>query len=245
MTDPGANSDRWRVERITRTGSTNADAIARARAGEPDGLVIVADHQTAGRGRLDRRWEAPEGTNLLVSLLMRPELPPDAWHRCSTAVAVAAVDACASFGVFARIKWPNDIVVGTDKLAGILAEAVPERDGAGGAVVVGLGLNVGWPLAGEYSGATSLAARGVHVNRDELLDALPARVDERAPELHERYLARCATVGRRVRVSLPNGSVVEGTATTIAADGRLVLGTDDGDTRLLSVGDVVHATLTA
>ena len=91
VTDPGANSGRWRVETITRTGSTNADVAERARAGEPDGLVLVAEHQSAGRGRLDRRWDAPPGANLLVSLLLRPDLPPGDWHRCTSAVAVATV----------------------------------------------------------------------------------------------------------------------------------------------------------
>ena len=236
---PGANSDRWRVERITRTGSTNADLLERARAGEPDGLVLVADHQTAGRGRLDRRWEAPEGANLLVSLLMRPQLPPTAWHRCTNAVAVAAVEACATLGVVVRIKWPNDLLVGTDKLAGILAESLSSADDA--AVVVGLGLNIGWPLAGEQPGATSLAARGVHVGRDALLDAILARVDECAPDLHERYLARCSTIGRQVRVTLPDDTVVEGVARTVDEDGRLVVDTADGERRAFSVGDVVHA----
>lgn len=236
---PGANSDRWRVERITRTGSTNADLLARARDGEPDGLVLVADHQSAGRGRLDRRWEAPEGANLLVSLLMRPQLPPEAWHRCTNAVAVAATEACAALGVVVRIKWPNDLLVGTDKIAGILAESVSSADDS--AVVVGLGLNIGWPLAREQPGATSLAARGVHVGRDELLDAILARVDETAPDLHERYLARCSTVGRRVRITLPDGAVVDGVAHTVDEDGRLVVDTVDGERRTFSVGDVVHA----
>jgi BirA family biotin operon repressor/biotin-[acetyl-CoA-carboxylase] ligase len=243
VTDLGANSDRFRIEWITRTGSTNADVLERARAGEADGLVLVADHQTAGRGRLDRRWDAPPGANLLVSILMRPALPPHEWHRCTSTVAVAAVDACAAHGVFARIKWPNDIVIGDDKLAGILAEALPSVDGADGgdAVVVGLGCNVAWPLGGEYPGATSLVARGARIARAELLDDLLARVDEMAPDLHGRYLARCATVGRPVRVTLPDGSLVEGTAVTVDETGRLVVESPDGTRHAFTVGDVVHA----
>jgi BirA family biotin operon repressor/biotin-[acetyl-CoA-carboxylase] ligase len=231
-----ANSARFRVEWVSETGSTNADAVARAHAGEPDGLVLVADHQREGRGRLDRRWDAPAGANLLMSVLLRPALEPDDWHRCTTALAVAAADACASVGVPARIKWPNDLVVGGEKLAGILAEAVPEER----AVVVGLGLNVGWPLAGEYPGATSLAARGASVRRHELLAAVLQRIDEQAADLHERYVARSATVGRDVRVTLPDGSVVAGRASAVDGAGRLVVETAEGP-RTFTVGDVVHA----
>jgi BirA family biotin operon repressor/biotin-[acetyl-CoA-carboxylase] ligase len=236
VADPGANSERFRVEWITQTGSTNADVLDRARAGEPDGLVLVADHQRAGRGRLDRRWEAPPGENLLVSILFRPTLPQREWHRCTSAVAVAAADACSSFGVLTRIRWPNDLVVGTDKLAGILAESDPS-----GAVVVGLGCNVGWPLRDEYPGATSLVARGAQVRRDELLAAILARVDELADDLHERYLARCATVGRAVSISLPGGSTLSGFARTVDDTGRLVVVGEDGTEHTFTVGDVVHA----
>jgi BirA family biotin operon repressor/biotin-[acetyl-CoA-carboxylase] ligase len=235
-------SGRFRIEWVAQTGSTNADLLARARDGEPDGLVLAADHQSAGRGRLDRRWDAPPGANLLVSVLLRPQLEPHEWHRCTTAMAVAATEACAEAGVVARIKWPNDLVVGTPststaKLAGILAESDP----GSGAVVVGLGLNVGWPLPGEYPGATSLAAQGANVRRDDLLDAILEHFDEHAPDLHERYLARCATVGRAVELSLPDGTVVAGVARTVDESGRLVLKTPDGDERTFTVGDVVHA----
>jgi BirA family transcriptional regulator, biotin operon repressor / biotin---[acetyl-CoA-carboxylase] ligase len=244
VTYPGANSARFRVEWVAETGSTNADALDRAREGEPDGLVIAADHQRTGRGRLERRWEAPPGANLLVSLLLRPQLAPSEWHRCTTAVAVAAVEACASAGVVTRIKWPNDLVVGTDstgmdKLAGILAETDP----VSGAVVVGLGLNVGWPLPGEYPGATSLVARGSTIRRDDLLDSILDRVDERAVDLHDRYLARNATIGRTVEVHLPDGTSVSGVARTVDPDGRLLVATSAGD-RSFTVGDVVHATPT-
>lgn len=240
---PGANSARFRVEHVTRTGSTNADVLARARAGEPAGLVLVADHQTAGRGRLDRRWEAPPGANLLVSILFRPDGSPEEWHRCAHAVAVAACDACTSFGVFTRIKWPNDLVVGDDKIAGVLAEA----DGAG-AVVVGLGCNIAWPLRGEYDGATSLVAAGAGtaLTRDALLAAILARVDEDAPDLLDRYRTRCATIGRDVRLHLPDGTSVEGHAVDIDDDGRVVVDLVAGGAsaaiarRAFSVGDVVH-----
>ncbi len=226
-----------------------------ARRGEPAGLVLVADHQTAGRGRLDRRWDAPVGANLLMSILFRPTGSPEAWGRCATAVAVAAVEACRELGVDAGIKWPNDLVVGDDKLAGLLAES----DGAG-AVVVGLGVNVGWPAAGERPGAVSLAALGVMVTPAELLDQLLARLAERgpdSPDLLDRYRARCVTTGRDVRIDLPDGTSVAGRALGVDDDGLLLVEcaaaphgspARTGDcagptlvTRRFAVGDVVHA----
>jgi BirA family transcriptional regulator, biotin operon repressor / biotin---[acetyl-CoA-carboxylase] ligase len=234
MTTPGANPVRFRVECVEETGSTNADVLARARAGEPAGLVLVARHQTAGRGRLDRRWEAPAGANLLVSILFRPDGPPPTWHRYTTAVAVATVEACAAFGVDAQIKWPNDLVVGDDKLAGILAESDPD-----GALVVGLGCNVGWPRPGEYPDATSLAAQGASVTPEQLLDGMLPRVDEHAPDLHDRYVRWCATLGRVVRLELPDGEIIEAIAHDIDADGRLVVEVG-GARRAFTVADVVH-----
>ncbi|HEV8296065.1 MAG TPA: biotin--[acetyl-CoA-carboxylase] ligase [Acidimicrobiales bacterium] len=235
MTDPGANSAPFRIEYVAETGSTNADVLARASAGEPAGLVLVADHQTAGRGRLDRRWQAPPGASLLMSVLFRPRGPAGLWHRCLTAVAVAACDACASFGVVARIKWPNDLVVGDDKLAGILAET----DGKG-AVIVGLGCNIDWPRAGEYPGATSFVACGATVRRDAVLRATLDRVEVDAPDLHDRYVARSATIGTDVRVELPGGDSVEGRAVDVDDGGRLVVLDRDNRRAAYSVGDVIH-----
>ncbi len=125
--------------------STNTYLREQARQGAPDGLVAVADHQTAGRGRLDRRWESPPGANLLASVLLRPGCDPDDLHLCTGAVALAAADACAEVaGVEPALKWPNDLLVGGAKLAGVLAEA-EFAGGALAAVVVGIGLNVAWP----------------------------------------------------------------------------------------------------
>src|SRR5262245_52243553 len=127
----------WTVEHVVETGSTNADLIADA-AHRPDRSVLFADHQTAGKGRLDRRWDAPPGANLLVSMLFHevPAQPSELTRR----VALAAVAACRELvGVEVRLKWPNDLLVDERKLAGILAERA-----ASGDVVVGIGLNVGW-----------------------------------------------------------------------------------------------------
>ncbi|HVC71399.1 MAG TPA: biotin--[acetyl-CoA-carboxylase] ligase [Acidimicrobiales bacterium] len=145
------------VRRFAELDSTNRYLLDEARAGAPAGLVVVAGHQTAGRGRLGRRWEAPAGANLLVSVLLRPRLAVEELHLCSVVMALAARTACArTADVEARLKWPNDLLVGEKKIGGILAESVADSvaDGAGPptksgparrAVVVGLGLNVAWP----------------------------------------------------------------------------------------------------
>ena len=147
-TGPGPAGTRFtEIRRFATIDSTNRYLLDVARNGAPEGLVARADHQSAGRGRLGRRWEAAPGTNLLASFLLRPPLVLDEYHLCTAAVALAAVTACiGAAGLEPSIKWPNDLLVGERKLAGILAETVsggaaPEHP----ALVVGLGLNVLWP----------------------------------------------------------------------------------------------------
>jgi BirA family transcriptional regulator, biotin operon repressor / biotin---[acetyl-CoA-carboxylase] ligase len=252
VTGPSANCP-FRIVRVSVTGSTNADLLARAGAGEPAGLVMLADHQTAGRGRLERRWEAPPGANVLASVLLRPARPVDTWFHSTVALGLAVVDACRSLGVAASLKWPNDVLVGDAKLAGILAET----DGRG-ALVIGLGCNLGWPPAGELPGATSLVAHGVECTPADFLDLVLARFDDGAADLLERYRRCCATIGRTVHIDLPNGDVVDGLATAVDDDGLLVVEVDAASpseqadapgagagpafvTRRFAVGDVVHA----
>jgi BirA family biotin operon repressor/biotin-[acetyl-CoA-carboxylase] ligase len=221
----------WRPE----VGSTMAVAREAADAGAPEGLVVVADLQTAGRGRRGRRWDAPAGTGLLVSLLLRPDLPPGDLHLVTAAVALAAQGACrAVAGVGVDIKWPNDLLVADRKLAGILAEA------AAGAVVVGMGLNV----SAHPEEATSLAAEGwADPDRPALLGDLLVRLDGllgRWDTVRAAYRQRCATVGRRVRVDV-TGATVVGRATRVDDHGHLVVEPDGGGPPVvLSVGDVVH-----
>jgi BirA family transcriptional regulator, biotin operon repressor / biotin---[acetyl-CoA-carboxylase] ligase len=130
------------VWHVAVTGSTNSDLLDAAAAGAPDRSVLVTDHQTAGRGRLDRRWDAPPGANLLVSMLFRdvPDPPVALTHRVGLAVVDAARDIAGAVEqhVDVSLKWPNDVLLGGRKLAGILAQRSPD-----GPVVVGLGLNVG------------------------------------------------------------------------------------------------------
>lgn len=185
---------------------------------------------------------------MLMSVLLRPDLSRARRHLAPMAIAVAAVEACRSRGLDASLKWPNDLLVGDEKLAGLLAESILAEPGAGpDAIVVGLGCNVGWPAAGEMPGATSFAAHGISVVPDELCDEILARVDEAAPDLLERYRRYSSTIGREVRVELPDDTMVRGRAVNVDDDGLLVVEVPTADvdgplfvTRRYAVGDVVH-----
>jgi len=244
---------RW----VDETGSTNADLLALA-AAEPalDGVVLVADHQTAGRGRLGRAWSAPPGSSLLCSTLVHPELPLERLHLVTIAAAVAASDACEAIaGVRPRLKWPNDLLVagvdGTDrKVAGILAESVV-RDGEVQALVVGMGLNVNWPaeLPDDLAAiATSLNHHAGHdIDREALLTAHLQGLDrimgvldtsEGRAALLRRSRELSATIGREVRVETSKVSVT-GVAVDVSDDGHLRLDLD-GEVISVAAGDVVH-----
>jgi BirA family biotin operon repressor/biotin-[acetyl-CoA-carboxylase] ligase len=239
----------WDIHQLDEVGSTNTYVREQARQGAPAGLVAVADHQTAGRGRLDRRWESPPGANLLVSFLLRPGCGAGEVHLCAGAVALAGADACREVaGVVPVLKWPNDLVLDGAKLAGVLAEAefAGERLKA---VVVGIGINVAWPGPPE-AGGTCLDDVGTApqpVDRQVLLDRLLKALEPRCAQLEEaagrRVLAdevrgRCATLGHQVRVILARDELV-GRADAIDDAGRLVVVTESGP-RPVSAGDVVH-----
>lgn len=215
--------------------STNRWVRAQADVGAPEGLVAVAEHQSAGRGRLGRSWEAPAGTGLMLSVLLRPaDLAPDRLHLVTAAVGLSAQRACRAVAGFTpELKWPNDLLVGDAKLAGILA------DSGGGAVVVGLGLNLHWAPPGAVA-ADDVA--GHPVGRDELLASTLTYLDAalgRWLQVGEHYALACATVGRRVRVEL-HEETIEGLAEAVDAAGRLVVRPDGGEPVALSAGDVVH-----
>jgi len=250
---PSAAARLWREIRVVaETGSTNADLLAEARAGAAEGLVLAAEAQSAGRGRLGRAWLSPPGAALTFSVLLRPRGVPAArlgWLPLLAGVAITAALAAAA-GLDARLKWPNDVLAGRAKLAGVLAEA------GGGAVVVGAGLNV-YQRRAELPAptATSLwlaapAAAGPTA-REHLLAAVlrdfAARYqawqdwagDADGCGLRPEYLRRSATVGQRVTVTLPGGGSVSGTATGVDPDGSLVVRTGTGLIRV-SAGDVEH-----
>jgi BirA family biotin operon repressor/biotin-[acetyl-CoA-carboxylase] ligase len=237
MEDVGAT---WLVTVVDETGSTNADLLAAAAAGAPDRSVLAARHQTAGRGRLDRRWQAPAGANLLVSILFRhvPAHPHELTHRVALAAALAVE---RTTGVHAVLKWPNDLLVldrngEPRKLAGVLAQA-GAVDGRLDHVVVGIGVNVGWsPPDGDGVSAIDLAGAVAPL---DLLDALLAELDGLPADIHDTYRARLATLGQRVRVQRTDGDVV-GRAVDVEPDGRLVVLDDCAITHRIDTGDVVH-----
>lgn len=237
------------VRVLVETGSTSSDLVALARGGAPEGTVVLADHQTAGRGRLGRTWHAPPGTSIAVSMLFRPTSVPVArWPWLPLLAGVAVVEALrAGTGVPAGLKWPNDVVVDGLKLAGLLAEVVPE---CGGGVVVGVGLNVTAVRPDLPPTATSLALCGVvDPDRGRVLAAVLASVAHRYEgwrarsgdpvEARRAYRSHCTTLGSQVLVQLPAGYPLTGRATDVDDGGRLVVRTADGD-RALSIGDVVH-----
>ncbi len=249
-------------ERLEEIGSTNSDLVIRAAGGAPEGTVLLADRQTAGRGRLGRRWLDHPGGSVLCSVLFRPAWPPDRWYLAAWVVAIAAADAVREeTGVECRCKWPNDLLaLDGRKLAGVLAEAKT----SGQAVVVGIGINCNWPEefpppaepeADEIaSRATSLdRVAGRPVDRDAVAASMLRHVARRwpllapgAPEpdpvaaasLAREYRTACATIGELVSVQLTSERV-SGRALDVDDRGRLLV--DVGSCiRTIDTGDVVH-----
>ncbi len=240
----------WReVRRVRATGSTNADLVAAALAGEPAGVVLVADEQTAGRGRLGRSWSAPAGSGLAVSVLLRPVVAPNRLGWLPLVTGLAVVDAVRDSARLAvGLKWPNDVVVGPDgrKLAGILAERVGGTD----AVVVGVGLNVAMTADQlPVPTATSLALELAPAEPpavDDVLAALLARLGQRVgawaggDDQAAEYRAACVTLGRDVRVELPARGVLDGRAVDVDDTGRLLVDVG-GRVEPVAAGDVTEA----
>jgi BirA family transcriptional regulator, biotin operon repressor / biotin---[acetyl-CoA-carboxylase] ligase len=256
------------VHWVASTGSTNADVMALARDGAAEGVVVVADHQSAGRGRRDRTWVAPPEGSLLLSVLLRPPARVASATTMATVVALAeAVEEAA--GISPGLKWPNDLVVegegGERKLAGILAEAdwpasatisAGWREPAAherAVVVVGVGLNVSWSK--DHDAIRDVADTAVALNwvtsapidRVDLLVAFLRRLDlsygglvSGGPQtVMDEWRRRSATLGRRVRVDL-GADDVEGTAVDVTAEGHLVVEALGGRRRTFAIGDVVH-----
>jgi BirA family biotin operon repressor/biotin-[acetyl-CoA-carboxylase] ligase len=251
-----------RLDVVPRTGSTNADVVAAATADPaswPDLSVLATDHQDAGRGRLARAWEAPAGAALAVSVLLRPTVPPSAWSWLPLLVGAAVAEALRKVaGVDAGLKWPNDVLVRDPdgvarKACGVLTEAVL-GPGQRPAVVVGVGLNVSQQRAElPVPTATSLLLAGAATtDRDTLLRAVlrsvattyaewrDAGADVRASGLAARVRESCWTLGQPVRVEMPGGRTVVGTAEGLDDDGRLVVRGADAVACAVAAGDVVH-----
>lgn len=235
----------WREVRVLgEIGSTNDYVATLARAGEREGLVVVAEHQFLGRGRLDRNWASPPRAGLTFSVLLRPAVPAGVRAWVPLLLAVAAADAVsARCDLDVLLKWPNDLLVAGRKVGGVLAEST------GDAVVVGLGVNVANrrdELPRDDATSLSLETEGP-VDRTPLLLAVlramgPAYLswDGDGEEAARRYRERCDTVGRAVRVALPGDRTLEGEAVDVDRSGCLVVRAPDGTTTAVSAGDVVH-----
>ena len=241
------------LEILASTPSTNAVLVARAATDDRSGLVLFAEHQTAGRGRLDRAWVAPPRSGLTLSVLVRPyDVPVQRWPWIAllTGLAVAAALNTAA-GVSATLKWPNDVILGERKVAGILVERV-ETGPYPAAAVIGIGLNVSMTAAElPVETATSLALeRARTTDRSVLARAILRTLEgllgdwQRSggdPEggLLAAYVQACSTIGRYVTVALPGGAEVAGRAVGVDDSGRLAVSTATGR-RLFGAGDVVH-----
>lgn len=238
----------WREIRVVETtASTNADVRVAADSGAAQGLVVLAEQQTAGRGRLDRAWESPPRAGILMSMLVAPTVPPAQLPLLPLLTAVAVVEAVRGVAELpARLKWPNDILVDGRKLAGVLLERTTS-----GAAIVGIGMNVTTRIDElPVETATSVQVAGGVSDREslvkEILRAFERRYDayvtaHGAPEsVLPAYRELCETLGRDVAVSLPDGASVHGIATAVDDGGMLVIQQADGVERSWSAGDVVH-----
>ena len=217
--------------RLDVVSSTQTVAFDLAARGAPDRTVVVAEHQTAGRGRHGRSWIDEPGSSLLASIVVRPALPPARWPLYGFVTAVAVAEALrAAAGLEARLKWPNDVLVGGAKIAGILLEARGDQ-----ALVIGIGLNVGQTVfpAGLADVATSVAlAGGWTRDREVLLDAILAAFDAWRRRLEEngfapvrdRWSALSDTLGRRVEAGAARGHALrlDDDGALVVADGAML-----------------------
>jgi BirA family biotin operon repressor/biotin-[acetyl-CoA-carboxylase] ligase len=229
------------------TGSTNADVARAARDGAPEGTVHTTDRQTAGRGRLDRAWESPSGSGVIVSVLLRPDaVPAPRWVWLPLLVGLAVDATVHECGVASGLKWPNDVLVDGRKLAGILLERVETPQGA--AAVVGVGLNVSLRrdelpvdtatslvLEGATETDRTIVLRSLLRNLEALYRAWAASGGDPAGGIRESYARRCVTIGQDVTVTLPAAESWRGRASGIDDLGRLLV-----DGRAISAGDITH-----
>lgn len=228
--------------------STNEEIKRRAKQGEKQGLTVVSDEQTLGKGRLGRVWQSPKGTSIYESILLRPELAPSQ-VPCITLVAGLAL--CNTINSIAecnaKIKWPNDIIIGSKKLCGILTEMTIE-DNTVSFAVVGMGINANnrsFPDEIKHKATSLYLEKGIAFSRAELVAKLAENFEQAYNEfimggfeaIKDEYVSLCATIGRRVSAHRSNEEIC-GTAADIAADGGLIIQTDSGNTEYISTGEV-------
>lgn len=242
--DRGQTSARhdWIVHRVAETGSTNIDLYSQAERGAEHHTALMADNQTAGRGRLDRTWEAKSGANLLVSLLFRNSNCDIS--MCQRVVAVSAVRACRIFfdeteknSASVKLKWPNDLLLNEKKFGGMLSVADPEQT----FIVVGIGINIAW--APDYAAKLKDFATVKSFSPADLLNVMIEQIDisekYSKDRLHGEYVSVLSTLGKLVRVELTNGKIVTGRAASLEPNGRLVVEAEN-ERHLIDTGDVVH-----
>jgi BirA family transcriptional regulator, biotin operon repressor / biotin---[acetyl-CoA-carboxylase] ligase len=239
------------IDVVESTGSTNADLRDLARTTDGSGHVLIAEEQVAGRGRLGRTWTAPARSALTLSVMLRPTGESSApWGWLPLIAGLAIDDALRLFEVpDTGIKWPNDVLIGDRKLAGVLSERVDAPSGP--AVIIGMGINVS--LRAEElptPTATSLALVGAPTDRDSLVRALLRALEVRfrswgegaVADLQQTYRQRSRTIGHDVHVLLPGGHELRGRAAGIDVTGGLFV--DDGsEQHLVAAADITHARL--
>ena len=241
----------YKVSHFDEIDSTNTQLAAAARAGAPDGTVYWADFQSAGRGRLDRVWEAPPGSCLMASVLLRePGVGEDRLHGVTSVVALSLLQALEELDIAGvSMKWPNDLVVGERKLAGVLAELVEAPPHT--TVVVGFGVNVTYAGPAEAKATSLEQISGTPIDRASLLDAMLSRLAENRLlmrddagwlELTRLVEAHCSTIGQEVSVELGDQQVV-GIACGLSPQGHLLVENDDGVVEL-ATGDLTRVRAT-
>ncbi len=237
-----------KIKHVLETGSTNSDLILKA-SELPDGFLLIADHQLEGRGRKGRKWDAPPSMNLIFSVLLHPKWPPERHQLVTPALALSTVEVLENLGLRASVKWPNDVMIELEKnkkIAGILAEYIQQENPV---LVIGMGLNVGWPQEKDSAppNSTSLIACGIKKDKSELLIEILKNFEKKLIEIsleegdvafRREYLERSLTIGNQVRVKHINGETV-GKAIDIEKDGSLIIENEDGITSVTE-GDVIH-----
>lgn len=238
------------LEILSTTDSTNLQVRLRAEAGAPEGTIVIADQQQSGKGRLGRLWASPAGVNLYCSILLRPQLPVQQAPQLTFLSAVAVARTLASVcGLGATVKWPNDILIGGAKIAGLLNEMDAETERIN-YVVLGIGINLNmtaeqFPANLNYPATSVLLETGRTVHRNSFLRVLLERLDRYYAEflhqgfapIRQRWEALCPIIGRRVRVEIGNGGLT-GTVIGLEPDGALRLQLDSGAVERIVAGDV-------
>lgn len=232
-----------------QTGSTNADLVAAAHKGAPAWTAHITEYQSAGRGRHGRVWTAPPGSQIILSILIRP--PGQTLQRLGTMPLITGLAILDALPIPAKLKWPNDVLVHGRKLCGILGEAVSLGDEP--ALVLGLGLNVSLTEA-DLPVPHAISLDIAYPDRDfdrtklagDILLALQTRLRQwmaDTPTLMEDYRKVCSSIGKQVKVLLPEEKTLIGTAVDVADDGRLVVVDTQGERHILAAGDVTHLRL--